>query len=169
MCRGLIRKAGRRRTPSYSLKSASETKERKNLANAKSRIRDGAPPQFRWAETTTFVSRTALITFGATLSPIPLDLQVYRTRRCSVFPLRRPPNFLEHTRRAPEILQVFLYTHDDGLWFTTLINNESFIVLPDAFQYLTKLSASGQRRYNPQDPNCFRCFHPKALSLSPLN
>src|SRR5260370_7123772 len=87
---GSREKQGLFKTSSYSLRRGSEVKQRKNRENARSRIILGGPSKFRWAETTTFVSRTALSILPAAIAPISLNFHFYVPHPTS--PLFLPPS-----------------------------------------------------------------------------
>src|SRR6267142_3930314 len=69
-------KRGLVKTSSYSSRSEFEMKQRKNLENTRSRITREGPFTFRWAERTTFVSKTALSILVAALAAIALYFEI---------------------------------------------------------------------------------------------
>ncbi len=121
-------KQGLFKTSSYSLRRGSEAKQRKNRENARSRIILGGPSKFRWAETTTFVSRAALSILAAAIAAISLNFQVYGAHRDRSYFLRCLPNPFEYAGRSSEIFQILFDTHNDGLRLTTAVYYKSLVI-----------------------------------------
>src|SRR5579863_1914838 len=150
---GLKLKRGLRNTSSYSARSAGDATRSNLPERANSRIRASSPRSFKWAETTTLVSRTALTRATASFPAVALDLQVDFSGRKLVEPvlLGFALDGSQGRRFLYKIAKVILDAHDDGLRLAAPANNKALPISFYSSQDLPELGAGGQGRNNFRD------------------
>ncbi len=117
---------------------------------ASSKISASCPLAFRCAETTTFVSRTALTPGTASVLAVASDLDVYLPQGELIEPLGFCPalNRRKGPRALHEVPEVILDAHNYRLRFPALIDDKALLIVFDPPEDLSELGPGGKRWYD---------------------